>query len=323
MITAADHGHLNVVKWLHEQGVQLTGTAAIDCATRSNCLAVVEWLINVQHHKDQCTEILLDAVAKGRLDIVQCLHEKLNTSYTTAAMDGAARGGHIHVIMWLHSNTNTGCTTSAMDWASRNGHLNVVKWLHANRTEGCTTWAMEWAALGGHLDVVQWLHDNRSEGCSDKAMDNAAKYGHLHVVKWLHANRTEGCTPTALNEAAANGHLQVVQWLYENRREGSTPVALVRALMRAHFDVVLFLHSHCSESFSFLASTFVRQLPKELLQWLLDNYADKVDGCAFEVPNSDWRFNHWCAKVNLRRARGDDTATWWVCESASLQLHGQ
>jgi hypothetical protein len=58
----------------------------------------------------------------------------------------------------------------------------------------------------------------------------------------------------------------------------------------------------------------------ELMQWLLHNYSDKVDGCEFEVPTSDWRFNEWCAKINLHRAREYDACTWWVCESATLRL---
>ncbi|KAL4129669.1 hypothetical protein PRIC2_005676 [Phytophthora ramorum] len=58
----------------------------------------------------------------------------------------------------------------------------------------------------------------------------------------------------------------------------------------------------------------------ELTQWLLHNYAAKVDGCEFEVPTSDWRFNEWCAKMNLQQAREYDASTWWACESASLRL---
>ncbi|KAL3659503.1 hypothetical protein V7S43_015494 [Phytophthora oleae] len=113
MITAADHGRLDVVKWLHGHGVQPT-TAAIGCTARSVHLTVVEWLL--QHHTDRCIDLLLDgAAAKGRLNIVQYLHEKLNADCTTSAMDGAARVGHLHAVQWLHFNMNAGCTTSAMD----------------------------------------------------------------------------------------------------------------------------------------------------------------------------------------------------------------
>ncbi|KAE9001528.1 hypothetical protein PF005_g11802 [Phytophthora fragariae] len=98
---------------------------------------------------------------------------------------------------------------------------------------------------------------------------------------------------------------------------------MTRALMRAHFDVVLFLHANRLEDFSFLGTTFVRHSCIELAQWLLCHYADKLDGCEFEVPTSNWRFNEWCAKVNLHRAREYDASTWWVCESAVLQLEEQ
>ncbi|KAL4102350.1 hypothetical protein PRIC1_006095 [Phytophthora ramorum] len=66
-------------------------------------------------------------------------------------------------------------------------------------------------------------------------------------------------------------------------------------------------------------------LPSEFLTkaWLLCNYAEKLDGCEFEVPTSDWRFNDWCAMINLHRARQYDASTWWVCESAALHLDRQ
>ncbi|POM58815.1 Hypothetical protein PHPALM_36489 [Phytophthora palmivora] len=135
----------------------------------------------------------------------------------------------------------------------------------------------------------------------DKAMDNAAKNGYLDVVKWLHVNRTEGCTVDAMNEAAASGHLHVVRWLQQNRHEGCTAIALTRALMHAHFEVVLFLHAHVFEDFSFVGTTTVRHSCLELVQWLLYHYADKLAGCKFEIPTSDWRFNEWCAEINMRR----------------------
>ncbi|KAE9103948.1 hypothetical protein PF007_g14222 [Phytophthora fragariae] len=179
---------------------------------------------------------------------------------------------------------------------------------------------MDWAALRGYLEVVQWLHENRTEGCTDKAMDYAAMNGQLHVVKWLHVNRREGCTVEAMNRAAENGHLHIVRWLQQNCREGSAAFAMPWAIREGHFDVVLFLHAHRSEIFSFPGTNYPQQPCGELTQWVLHNYSDKVDGRSLEVPNSDWRFNEWCGKVNLRRARGNIANTCWICDSASLRL---
>ncbi|KAF1790336.1 hypothetical protein GQ600_7718 [Phytophthora cactorum] len=89
--------------------------------------------------------------------------------------------------------------------------------------------------------------------------------------------------------------------------------------MRNHLDVVLFLQIHRPEDFSFLAADCMHYSCMELIELVLHHYADKVDRCEFEVPTWDWRFNEWCAKMNLQRVRGDISSTWWVCESASLR----
>ncbi|KAE9103941.1 hypothetical protein PF007_g14218 [Phytophthora fragariae] len=155
---AAAHGHLDIVRWLHENRTEGCSTAAMDLASRN-----------------------------GHLEMVQWLHHNRSERCTTEAMDGTASGGHLDVLQWLHEHRNEGCTTKAMDGAASGGHLDIVKWLHDNRSEGCTTGAMDGAAACGALDVVKWLNQNRPEGCTTSAMDEAARKGHIPVIRWLHA----------------------------------------------------------------------------------------------------------------------------------------
>jgi ankyrin repeat protein len=184
---AAGIGHLEVVKWLHE------------------------------NRQEGCTKTAMDAAAwNGHLEVIKWLHENRKEGCTKKAMDYAAENGQLEVVKWLHENRQEGCTTDAMDWAATRGFLEVVKWLHQNRNEGCTTDAMNLAAENGYLEVVKWLHLNRKEGCTTKAMNMAARNGHLEVVKWLHQNRQEGCTTDAMNLAAEKGHQEVIKYLREN-----------------------------------------------------------------------------------------------------------
>lgn len=181
---AAGNGHLEVVKWLHENRSEGCTTWAMDWAAERGHLEVVHWLH--ENRNEGCTEIAMNLAAEGgHLEVVKFLHETGRAKCTVIAMDLAASGGHLEVVRWLHENRDEGCSINAMNWAAQNGHLKVVKWLHKNRSEGCTTYAMDLAARKGHLKVIKWLHKNRNEGCTIFAIDWATEEGHTDVVNFL------------------------------------------------------------------------------------------------------------------------------------------
>ena len=103
MNLAASNGHLEVVKWLHE------------------------------NRKEGCTYWAMDyAASNGHLEIVKWLHYNRTEGCSVNAMNYAATYGHLEIVKWLHENREEGCTTWAMDWASCNGHSEIVKWLKDN-----------------------------------------------------------------------------------------------------------------------------------------------------------------------------------------------
>ncbi|KAE9073979.1 hypothetical protein PF007_g25590, partial [Phytophthora fragariae] len=212
MDRAAKNGHLEVVKWLH------------------------------QNRAEGCTSHAMDSAAgHGHLDVVKWLHLNRTEGCTSDAMDSAASGGHLDVVKWLHRNRMEGCTARAMDKAAKYGHLEVVQWLHFNRQEGCTTRAVDYAAENGFLEIIKWLLENRSEGCSTHAMERAAVSGHLHVVQWLHDNCTDArICEAAFGNAASYGHFAVVTWLHKNGYEVYPGQTVEIAVDTGHFDVEFF-----------------------------------------------------------------------------------
>ncbi|KAL4172423.1 hypothetical protein KRP22_007587 [Phytophthora ramorum] len=267
-----------------------------------------------------------------------------------AATEMAASRGDLASLRWLmESYLPSEFLTKAVAAAATNGHLPLLKWLfetHHDRgywgnTELCG------ALTNNHGEVVQWLRTHavpRTE-CRTEVMDAAAGAGYLDIVKWLH-DEYKVSVRSALSNAMSNRQWETSQWILENgellmpwinwdqpAKDGA--LAFLKFLhaqsigspgyftLQSAAWTVLFLHAHRLEDFSFLGTTFVRHSCIELAQWLLCNYAEKLDGCEFEVPTSDWRFNDWCAMINLHRARQYDASTWWVCESAALHLDRQ
>jgi len=125
---AAKNGHLEVIKFLHENTSQ------------------------------GCTKYAIDyAACNGHLEVVKFLHENRQEGCTRDAIDYAACNGHLEVVKFLHENRQEGCTKDAMNFAAIRGHLEIVKFLHENRTEGCTEDAIVWGTIGCRREVVKSL----------------------------------------------------------------------------------------------------------------------------------------------------------------------
>lgn len=165
MVTAAYHGHLEIVKLLHESGVIKCYDETIDYAASGGHLQVVKWL-----------------------------HENLpNTDWLACeeAIDNAAHHGHLDVVQWLHRNRTEGFTRHALIWAAENGHLDILKFLHQSCTDKCTIHIMNCAAATGKLEVLKWLNTNCTKGCGYFAPIRAIRNKHIDVIHWLMINRTE------------------------------------------------------------------------------------------------------------------------------------
>ena len=76
---AAGHGHLDVVKFLHENRTE-------GCTT---------WAMN-------------SAAEDGHLEIVKFLHENRTEGCTENATDFAEMNGHLEIVKWLHENRTEG-----------------------------------------------------------------------------------------------------------------------------------------------------------------------------------------------------------------------
>ena len=195
---AAQEGHLDMVRLLHERG----------------------W---------GCTRQAMDSAAgEGHLDVVVWLHENRTEGCSTQAMDSAAMCGHMDMVLWLHENRNEGCTSSAMDHAASNGYLHIVTWLHENRHEGCTEDAMDYAASNCKLDVMAWLWQNRHEGCTSRALSYAAEASASEIVKWLIVNKPWAIESEEISDAfmisAMAGDLLALEWIHATQELSSTNI---------------------------------------------------------------------------------------------------
>ena len=79
---AAENGHLEVVKWLHERASHAPREAG---------------------RSEGCTTSAMDLAAmNGHLQIVKWLHENRSEGCTINAVDWAAENGHLEIVKFLH-----------------------------------------------------------------------------------------------------------------------------------------------------------------------------------------------------------------------------
>ena len=198
---ACENGHLNVVKYLVENGANIH--VGIERPLRSACreghLKVVKYLVehgaNIRETNDEYA--LVVAAEEGHLAVVQYLVEQ---------------GAHIQ-----------GQYNEALRSACRYGHLAVVQYLveqgadiQVNDDEEDPLVS---AAAGGHLAIIQYLKEQGADIHMDMehALKSASRYGHLAIVKYLVEQGADIHIEDelVLMIAAERGYLKLVKYLVE------------------------------------------------------------------------------------------------------------
>ncbi|EGG22390.1 hypothetical protein DFA_04508 [Cavenderia fasciculata] len=274
MDLASEFGHLDIVKFLHFNRTEGCSIHAMDNAARNGHYEVVKWLhVN---RSEGCTTRALDYSAS--LEITQFLLTNRTEGCTIEAFDNATSRGRLDIIEYLHQNTSKECT-STMSLAIINGHIDIIKFLYQIRTEGfsdsltidrvkmngkCDTIGiiifllsqssrvefsnlfLQRAIQSGRLDIIQFIHQHypTSEKWSQlKSLDLACYYNHFEMVKWIHFNRVEDrCSTDSMDSAAMNNNMEMLQFLHLNRTEGCTTDAMDLASMKGHLKIIEFLN---------------------------------------------------------------------------------
>lgn len=192
--TAAAKGHLNCLRWAHENGCTIGNSYS--------------------------------AAKNGHLDCLRYCIENTNIRdlLTTAY---AAENGHLDCLRFAFEN---GCRLNllTMAWAAANGHLDCMKFTHENgyrlnsdNDVFCqlnTTLPTVHAAKNGHLNCLQYAHEVCGFPLEDNvcnSIQSAASNGYLDCLRYAHE---KGCGwgKTTTLVAAYNGHLDCLRFAHEN-----------------------------------------------------------------------------------------------------------
>ncbi|KAF1327771.1 Ankyrin-like protein, partial [Globisporangium splendens] len=127
MHIAALGGNFGAVQILNARPDPRT-TRAMDAAAQNGHLEVVRFLHETR--REACTAFAMDrAACNGFLDVVQFLHENRTEGCTKDALNGAARYGYLDVVKFLVEHRREGIMEEAMQRAESQGHVEVAAYL--------------------------------------------------------------------------------------------------------------------------------------------------------------------------------------------------
>jgi putative sugar O-methyltransferase len=197
LILACASGQLNVVRYLHQNGIVLTASdnEPICRACESGHLAVIRYLRENGVDLDaRNNEPLCRACENGHPTVIRYLHEngvQLNAR-ENEPLCRACGGGRLAVVQYLHQN-GVGLNAhnnEPLCRACEGGHLDVVRYLNEQGVQlnARNNEPLCRAAAGGHLELLRYIHQN---GGDISARDNeplrrAAAGKHATVVQNLH-----------------------------------------------------------------------------------------------------------------------------------------
>lgn len=176
---AAEHGQLEIVKWLHEQGVPMNRYIMSYAALNDN-LDLLEHLHQLDISKDYACE---SAASKGHVSVLKWLRQH-NYSWNEGTCSAAAKGGHLETLQWCHQN---GCPWNSHTTleAACNGRVDILIY---SRQQGCSSYPtpllFTYAVNNGHLDVIKYLI---AEGChcDEDSILTAIACRHIHILLWF------------------------------------------------------------------------------------------------------------------------------------------
>lgn len=159
---AAKKGHLELIKWLMENGCKWDESAC-SIAAKNGYLEIIQWAISNN------------------------LAWNPNICFRDAAIEG-----HLEILKWAKTNEYF-LESYIFDFAATSGQLEILKWFWENDELDCQSYLNKHlfseVAKQGHLEVLEWLCEKKCPWdlhvCS-----NAAIHGHLHVIQWARKN---GC----------------------------------------------------------------------------------------------------------------------------------
>ncbi|EFA79829.1 hypothetical protein PPL_06648 [Heterostelium album PN500] len=248
MDLAAQHGQLEILKFLHINRTEGCSTDAFGLAASNGHLECVKFLYHHRKESTTATRAIDGAVSNGHLNLVVFLQNNMPEDISKNSLEVSLAGNHIEVIKYLLTNQTERLPSNYINLVACFGHLEMLKSLLTERPDQVDmNVIIDEVAYHGHLSVIRYLLENTAAQCTHNTMTIAAEKGHLEIIKYLHFNRREACPQEALYLAVANKHFEVVKFIVEVIQIDIAPSSI--SLSELHrFEIFRYLYDRMPEN---------------------------------------------------------------------------
>jgi len=188
--SAARHGRINVLELLYvyrkndpyEKRISNWHSALYESAAEGGHIEVLDWLDERGLDGILQANAGASAAANGHLNVLLWIKSK-GYSMSTDICSYAAKGGHLSILIWLVEN---GCVFDSFTFtmAAQNGHLEIVKWLRENGCPWDESVCCD-AVYGGHLNVLIWLRENGHQWNKAECLIIAKELDNREMIRWI------------------------------------------------------------------------------------------------------------------------------------------
>lgn len=131
---AAAGNHMDLVKWIFEQGYNGGSDLALEGAAKNGRLDMVQWLVQ-NGITERAEEAVHVACGEGHLSIVRWIEDRRLAPYQRFAMYNAICGCHLDIVKYLKESVIIDGPSDMIREAASSGHVHVVKWLYEEYRE--------------------------------------------------------------------------------------------------------------------------------------------------------------------------------------------
>ena len=171
-IIAADYGHYNCLKFLHEKGAEITDDVVRSAIRRGN-MDCIKYVLDQHCNSNIARErAIIYAVTNGKLECLKYMHDC--QFHSSNACEVAAANGQLECLKYLHENGYPWDSTSCR-LAVKNRHLECLIYLHQNNCPWNDLLCIQ-NIYKGYL-ASEWLFD-----------DNFLDDPYIDFIKYLHKN---------------------------------------------------------------------------------------------------------------------------------------
>jgi hypothetical protein len=157
-------GHLDIVRYVHEQGCTLDASIS-KAAARGGHLSIVRYLY--EHGCVWDAAVSLYAVQGGHLNVLRYLDEHGCPCDGVAACNAAARGGHIGTLRYMHERNRPWDAVRACELAAGSGSVDIINYIVEQEsivlTAAHLTSMLNAAGSYDQLETAHWLRQQGAQ----------------------------------------------------------------------------------------------------------------------------------------------------------------